>query len=390
MNAVRVLFVDDDPNVLESLRHLLRRRQREWEMEFVLSGAEALAMMASQPFDAIVTDMQMPEMDGVELLERVKRQHPGTARVVLSGHAGRTAVLRSLSLAHRFLSKPCDARTIVSVVDATLQLQRLLNDTTLRTFVGQLGSLPPAPETFMKLTRVLESEHVTGAALSAIVESDPATAAKVLQLMNSAFFGLTRPVTSIQQAIGYLGVDLLKGLVLSIYVFDTSVPCPPPGLSLTALRGHSMVVARLARALAGPSHGEAAFAAGVVHDIGKIVLGVGRPDIFGRLVRLTADGRSFIAAEKEMARVTHAEIGAYLLGMWGLPFDIVEATAFHHQPSAVPAGDRRLLAALHVADALAHHREDQIDQGFLAAAGLADEFNTWRRIAAELTEVPAA
>ncbi len=122
MNAVRVLFVDDDPNVLESLRHLLRRRQREWEMEFVLSGAEALAMMASQPFDAIVTDMQMPEMDGVELLERVKRQHPGTARVVLSGHAGRTAVLRSLSLAHRFLSKPCAARTIVSVVDATLQL----------------------------------------------------------------------------------------------------------------------------------------------------------------------------------------------------------------------------------------------------------------------------
>jgi HD-like signal output (HDOD) protein/ActR/RegA family two-component response regulator len=390
MNAVRVLFVDDDPNVLESLKSLLRRRQREWEMEFVGSGAAALALLAARPFDAIVTDMQMPEMDGAELLERVKREHPRAARIVLSGHAGRTAVLRSLSLAHRFLSKPCDARTIVAVVDATLQLQRLLNDATLRTFVGQIGSLPPAPETFMKLTRAIESEHVTTSALAAIVESDPATAAKVLQLVNSAFFGLSRPVTSIQQAIGYLGVELLKGVVLSIYVFDTAVPCPPPGLSLTALRGHSMVVAKLARAIAGPLHGEAAFAAGVVHDIGKIVLGVGRPDMFGRLVRLTSDGRSFIAAEKELARVTHAEIGAYLLGMWGLPFDIVEATAFHHQPSAVPTGDRRLLAALHVADALAQHRDDQIDHAFLAAAGFADEFATWQKVAAELTEAAAA
>jgi HD-like signal output (HDOD) protein len=242
----------------------------------------------------------------------------------------------------------------------------------------------------MKLTRAVESEHVTTNALAAIVESDPATAAKVLQRVNSAFFGLTRPVTSIQQAIGYLGIELLKGVVLSIYVFDTAVPCPPPGLSLTTLRGHSMVVARLARALAGPSHGEAAFAAGVVHDIGKIVLGVGRPDIFGRLVRLTADGRSFIAAEKELARVTHAEIGAYLLGMWGLPFDIVEATAFHHQPNAVPSGDRRVLAALHVADALAQHREDVIDHEFLAAAGFAAEFETWQKVARELAEAAAA
>ena len=390
MTPVRVIFVDDDPNVLDSLRNLLRRRQRDWDMEFVGSGAEALAMLDARPFDAIVTDMQMPEMDGAELLELVKRQHPRAARIVLSGHAGRSAVLRSLSLAHRFLSKPCDARTIASVIEATLHLQRLLNDSTLRTFVGQIGSLPPAPETYIKLTRAVESEHVTTAALAAIVESDPATAAKVLQLVNSAFFGLTRPVTSIQQAIGYLGVDLLKGVVLSIYVFDTSVPYPPPALSLSVLRSHSMMVAKLARALAGPSHGEAAFAAGVVHDIGKIVLGVGRPDVFGRLVRLTADGRSFFAAEKELARVTHAEVGSYLLGMWGLPFDIVEATAFHHEPRQVQSGDRRLLAALHVADALSQHRDDQIDHEFLAEAGLTGEVPTWQKIAAELTEAAAA
>lgn len=391
MSPTRVLFVDDDAHVLDSLRNLLHRRQRDWQMEFVNSGVAALEMLDRASFDAIVTDMQMPEMDGAELLERVKKRHPRVARVVLSGYAGRAAVLRSLNIAHRFLSKPCDARTIVAVVDSTLRLQGLLDDAALRTFVGQLGSLPAAPETYLKLTRAAASEHVTTTEMAAIVESDAAIATKVLQLVNSAFFGLARPVSSIQQAIGYLGVEMLKGVVLSVYVFDSAIPSPPPGLSLTALRGHSMTVARLARTLAGPAQSEAAFAAGVVHDIGKIVLGVSRPDIYGRLTRaMHESGRTFFAVEKDLARVTHAEIGAYLLGMWGLPFDIVEATAYHHVPSLVTAGDRRLLAVLHVANALINHQDDEIDLAFLESAGVVGELPAWRKAAADLPAAHAA
>lgn len=389
MKTIRVLFVDDDAAVLDSLRSLLRRRQREWEMEFVSSGSAALALIEQEPFDAIVTDMQMPEMNGVALLEQVKRCRPQMARLILSGHAGQTEVVRSLTVAHRFLSKPCDARVLVSVIESTLRLQGLLADSTLRSFVGRLAALPAAPETYLRLTRAVGSEHITTAEMAAIVESDPAIAVKVLQFVNSAFFGLARPVTSIQQAIGYIGIELLTGVVLSAYVFDASVPVAPAAVSLTTLRTHALTVARMARTIAGPAHAELAFAAGVVHDIGKIVLGVSRPDLYSRVLRAAGDGRGFYAAEREMGRVTHAEIGAYLLSLWGLPFDIVEATAFHHTPREVRAGNRRVLAVLHVADLLAQGRRDDIDQAFLEEAGVLAELPAWLSTLDSLAEAAA-
>ena len=390
MSPVRVLFVDDDRAVLDSLSNLLRRRQRDWDMAFVSSGPEALRRLDAERFDAIVSDMQMPEMDGAALLTEVMRRHPQMARIVLSGYAGREAVVRSMRVAHRVLSKPCDARVIVSVIESTRRLQALQHDPALRGFVGRIAVLPAAPETYLRLTRAVAGEHATTGEMAAIVESDPALAVKVLQVVNSAYFGLARPVHSIQQAIGYLGTEMLSSVVLSAYVFDTTVPAAPSGLSLTALRAHAWSVARAARVIAGPAHAEHAFTAGVVHDIGKVVLGVGRPDLYARLVRGAAEGgRGFFAAEKALGVVTHAEVGAYLLGLWGLPFEIVEATAYHHEPSRAIAGEHRVLAALHVANALVDGRPDDIDLSFLDAAGVLSDLPAWREAAARLIEVAA-
>ena len=93
MTKRRILFVDDEAKVLDGLRNLLRRQRHEWDMLFALSGAAALEELAKAPVDVIVSDMRMPGMDGAELLTRVRTLYPQTARIVLSGHAERGAIL---------------------------------------------------------------------------------------------------------------------------------------------------------------------------------------------------------------------------------------------------------------------------------------------------------
>jgi len=111
----RVLFVDDEPRILDGRRRMLRSMRHEWKMSFAETGQEALAILANQPFDVVVVDMRMPGMDGVQLLSEVRKRHQ-IIRIVLSGTADREAILRAVGLAHQYLSKPCDAETLKSVL----------------------------------------------------------------------------------------------------------------------------------------------------------------------------------------------------------------------------------------------------------------------------------
>ncbi len=394
MNRRRVLFVDDDMGILASLQNLLRKQRRVWDIVVAPGGVEALAEMEAAPFDVVVTDMRMPGMDGAELLERVKERHPQTARIVLSGQADQEAVIRSFAVAHQFLSKPCEADVLSGVIERVCNLQAILHDETLRKAVGRVGTLPSAPKAYWALTKAVAQPEVGTAILAEIVEEDPAMCAKVLQLVNSAGFGLAQRITTIQPAVAYLGVELLKGLVLTARIFTLMEHKPVRGFSLERLQQHSVLTARLARRLLGDSpSAEDAFTAGILHDVGEVVLALGFPDRFARVVQSDRLGSRSVSGREELIfGVSHAEVGAYLLGVWGLPFSIVEAIAHHHRPSHVTTGDRNVLAALHVADVLLDAQsaalEDAdlfaLDIGFLDAAGWTIDLTQWRTLVDEI------
>ncbi|MEO8482061.1 MAG: HDOD domain-containing protein, partial [Acidobacteriota bacterium] len=150
-----------------------------------------------------------------------------------------------------------------------------------------------------------------------------------------------------------------------------------PGLSVDLLQEHSLMTARLAKRLVVNQRvADDAFTAGLLHDIGQIVLSVSMPDRYAEVLR-TSRQRPLHEAEQEQLGVSHAEVGAYLLGVWGLPFSVVEAVAYHHRPSAVEAGDREVLAAVHVADTLVEAGDAAgsptvgVDLAFLEASGWA-------------------
>lgn len=389
----RILFVDDEAAVLDGLRNLLRKQRRVWKMTFAQGGKSALELLASEPFDVVVTDMRMPGMDGAELLTRVKEIYPGIARVVLSGHADLAMLNRALPVAQQYLSKPCDSEVLRGVIERVCALQSLVSGTAVREVVGRLDKLPSIPETYFKLTRAIDDPSARTDAISNIVQNDPAMSAKVLQLVNSAYFGMSRPLSSISQAISYLGIDLLKGLALTLNVFAAHDARTSTGLSLEALQQTAILTARVAkRMVEDPKDGEAAFSAGLLHEVGAIILAMAAPGDSAAVIReVEASGRPAHTVERELLGATHAEVGGYLLGVWGLPLPIVEAVAYHHALPLVPRGERDMAAIVHVASTLAAHSlakggrspGHDLDMAGLEAAGASAKLPRWTELAAD-------
>ncbi|MFN3201274.1 MAG: HDOD domain-containing protein [Bradymonadia bacterium] len=351
----KLLFVDDEQRVLDGLRDRLRRHRRKWNMTFVTSGVNALERLEEEgDYDAIISDMKMPGMDGATLLERVKEAHPRLVRIVLSGYSEMSMAERALAVAHQCLSKPCDAEQLDNVLDRACNLSELASNSTIRDLVGQIDSLPSPPSTYQRLQRILQEPTCDQRKVGAILEQDMAMAAKVLQLVNSGFYRMPRRITKVSEAIGYLGFDNVRSLVLTVDAFKGNGRIKAKTFSLESLQHHALLTAHIARRLVDDmSTAEDAFMAGMLHNIGKLIVAQQQPDYFDEVShRAQKEDRPFHEIEREISGVTHAEVGAYLVGLWGLPWPIVEAVAHHHTPEAVPQRDFDVLSAVHVADVL--------------------------------------
>jgi CheY-like chemotaxis protein len=199
----RVLFVDDDTALLDGLRARLHALRSQWEMVFVENGPRAVAELEQRPVDVIVADVRMPTMDGVELLEIVRDRWPHTIRIVLSGCAEEGQSGRLLSVVHQYISKPCKVDQLESAIGRCMQLRDVLNQPPLQALVGRTAHLPAMPRTCTSLRTAMADPDVSAREVARIIHEDSAVAAKVLQLVNSAFFRLARRITSIEQAVSY-------------------------------------------------------------------------------------------------------------------------------------------------------------------------------------------
>lgn len=348
----RVLFVDDEVALLDGLRGRMRPMRSRWEMVFVESGPRAIAELELSPFDVIVADMRMPGMDGARLLGQVRERWPGVVRIVMSGYAEEEQSARLLSIAHQYLSKPCDARVLQNVIERCLLLQDLLAEPELRAIVGRLGHLPSAPRTYSRLQQLVQSNDVSVRKVAEVVYEDPAVCAKVLQVVNSAFFRLARRITNIEQAIAYLGVNAIRTLVMCSEVFSLWRPTPSlPGFEPEALQERAHRVASAACSLAdNEAMRDDALLAGLFHNIGHWILLQESPQQLEQAVTLArTEAMPLEEAERRVIGASHAQIGAYLLGLWGLPHSVIEAVAFQHCPQRVGQTRFDVLAMLAVA-----------------------------------------
>jgi HD-like signal output (HDOD) protein len=387
-----ILFVDDDPNLLQSLQRMLRSMRREWDMHFASCGPEALELLDHTPCDVVVSDMRMPGMDGAQLLAAVRQRHPMTVRFALSGHTDPDMILRAVGPTHQFLAKPCDADVLKTAVSRVCTLRTLLPDTALTRMVTGIETLPSTPALYQQVVAAAASPNGSLDAIAQTITSDLGMTAKMLQLVHSAFFGLQRHLSNPAQVVDLLGLDTIQALVLTAQVFSYADSTTMGGLSLDTLWRHGMAVGSCARHIAqlmgcDKTALDDTFTAGLLHDIGIVILAIHLPEHRGRVkAHAQADPIAYWQAEEAILGASHAEVGAYLMGLWGLPLSIVNALAYHHKPMACPTHTLAPLTAVHVADimvhtltangAQAHHR--QLDQAYLDALDLADQIPAWR------------
>ena len=377
----RILFVDDEPAILAGLQNLLYKDRKRWEMVFALGGQLGLDEIRKEPFDIVVSDMRMPGIDGATLLNVIKDESPATVRIMLSGHADREAIVRALPALHQLLSKPCDAATLRGAIERSVDTADVDRDAKIRQIVGGVDKLPTPPDIFFELSRLMQSPTTSVGDVAKVVTRDPALSAKLLQLVNSAYFGTGQSTTSIEQAVALLGTDRLRYIALTASVFSTpEVPC---AFSLEDMQQTSMRAAILARMFADPEDRDEAFASTLLHDVGHVVLALCRGPEFQEFSERILRGENLLDVEHELFGVTHADVGARLLAIWGLPTAIVDVVQFHHDPGSAPESRRKLASIVHVADTIVRPPGTcpPLDLPSLTRAGCADLVAGWYALA---------
>ena len=396
----RILFVDDEPMVLKGLQRSLRKMRSEWEMRFSASSKEALEMLSAEPFDVIVSDLRMPEMDGAQLLAEVKCLHPQVVRIILSGQVEQETTFRSVQLAHQSLSKPCDVDILKQTLNQLFGLRTLLEDESIKRIVSQTETLPSLPAIYTQVINELHSPDPSVKKISDIIATDLAMTAKILQVVNSAFFGLVRKINNPREAVMLLGTETIKALVLSVKIFSEFNQKKYAWFNFDDLFNHSISVSMFAQTISKEERLDQhlvnnALMAGMFHDLGKLILVTNFQEPYQKiLIEARRNGKNLWELENDRFGTSHAEIGAYLMGLWGLDYPVIEAIAYHHCPGKSLAASTGLLTAVHFGDAFDRLKMDednaaklkQLDRGYLDNLGVGHRVEEWQLVCQNLAE----
>ena len=394
----KILFVDDDQSILDSFRTMLHFKRREWKCYFADSGAAGLEILDNHPIDVVIADMRMPGMDGADFLREVEARQPGAVRMILSGYSDMQLLLKSVKHAHQFLSKPCSSETVVETIRRVTELSHILNHDGVRQVVAGVDSLPAIPDLYVRIAEEMASPEPDLRRVAALVEQDVGVTATLMRVVNSSFFGFYDKVSSPGRAVVLLGVEALKGLVLGNSLLRALHCESLKGYSVDKLWEHSLQVGYFAKAIAalegkGDEFVEDCFISGMLHDVGKLVLATEMPERYKTVLdTLQEEGGPVLAAEGLEFGVTHAEVGAYLLGLWGFKARVVEAVHGHHAPS-ICTEDCSVTLVVHAANVLQHELRQYsgyayapLDEIQLEAAGLADHLDAWREACKQYME----
>jgi HD-like signal output (HDOD) protein len=395
-----ILFVDSDSNQLQSLKRTLREFKEKWQIHYAADAEQALEIMQQTAVDIVVSETQLSGRQGSELLKEVQLHHPSTTRLLFSGQAMRTPAQEIVHHAHQFIAKPCKSDELVNILQRICYLRSQLNNPSMEEMISSLGTLPSLPSTYQQMISALQSDTATVKDIGKIAAQDIGMSAKILQMVNSAFFGLPQKIASPEHAVTLLGIETVTNLALSAGVFSQLDPDVMDEFNLDQLWQHSMLVSGLVQRLSQAAGldqqaRQIPILAGLMHDLGKLVLATQDTEEYRRIRRQSEqDSVPMYEVETESLWCSHATIGAYLMGLWGLPFSAVEAVALHHTAEE-QTRDRLDCLAVYAANLLINRSgdtgyKDHYSTQRLEALLSPDEFTQWTAVADEYLHGNAA
>lgn len=354
-----ILFVDDNNNVISGLQRLLRPYREQWQLFFAHSGAQALDIMQQNPIDLIVSDMMMPEMRGDELLKKVAELYPSTVRMILSGYANDETLKNALAVAHQYLSKPCSADVLREAISQVFKVQVCASNPQLIEVLGDINQLPSLPKIYHELNSAIANEDSNSNEIAQIFARDMVLSAKLLQLINSPYFGLNRTISSLSEAINLIGVKKLNLLVVSVHA-RTAFPVANPEIEhlMEFIWSDAARVSELARLIAIAENQvgdrpDQAYLAGLLHNLGLLIFASRSTQKIKQLFALLeSTSASVTTLESEIFGFSRSEAAAYVLNLWKIPPGIIEAILLQYTPNQSDYDGMTALTAVHVAACL--------------------------------------
>lgn len=333
---MRILFVDDEKNILTGLKRMLHGMKKEWEMYFVQSGEEAVKLIESVNPDLVVVDMKMPGMDGLTLLEFINNNYPEIIRIVLTGHTDEEYITKSIKTSHQFILKPTSKEELISRIRRVVDLKKYLISPELKQVVSGVDKIPSLPKNYLKIEKELNAKEPSLSKISDIIEKEPVITAKILQIANSAYFGLAATVCDIRQALNILGLNSIRSILFYLEIFQYNNDLKSKLFTIDDLWKHSLLIGNLTKTIyetltRDKTTSKHAYIAGLLHDIGYLLISQipGYDENINRI--MNEENIEKYSAEMKWKNISHAEVGAYLLGIWNLPKEIITAVADHHK-----------------------------------------------------------
>ncbi len=347
----------------------------------------ALALLDAENFDAIAVDFRLPG-DVPGLLGTIANRHPSLIRLVIADNPGDPLFAHAAHLAHCLLPRPCDAGAIHEVLHETIATTRRMRDPALSTAVAGILALPESPAMRRELLSLLADDEASVEHIEEAVEKNPAIAAKLLQISNSAYYGSRGSVASIGEAVSMLGLDTVRGIVTSAHLFEAMPAAALKEVPVAEIWNHSVSSAVMVRRIAwhvraGVNVNRAAFTAALLHDVGKLVMALAHGEAYSEL-RRRPPTRPLWQDEERAFGHHHGTAGALLLELWGLPSVVVESVALHHTPHRARENTISPLTLVHLANALVHSEnvgqlaEARLDSGYLQRLLLPSKLDLWQ------------
>lgn len=349
-----ILLVDDEKQILSSLKRLFA--PRGYRVFLAESGQEALSILAEEEINLLVTDVRMPGMNGFELLTTVKEKYPSIIRIVLSGYADESMVIQIQrnNLAKRYLLKPWKNEELIQNVEQVFMVEKVLRRKNIMELLNRIEFLPSPGNIYHRFSLLVEQDAGINE-IAKVIESDPSLTVKILQVANSAIYGVK--TGSVRQAITYLGLMNVKNILLyTISCNHNNRVHASIKRDIESLWKHAVttnqILVFLYKRLTGRPIPELCSTAGLLHDIGKVVFMNNFTDRYLKAAAVIKEVEDYYYYYEalEFTDITHQEMGAYLLNWWELPQIIVETTLYHHHPLHENVTDKELVSMLNIAD----------------------------------------
>jgi CheY-like chemotaxis protein len=361
---MRILFVDDETHILRSIQRLMIRRS--YTTFYAASGSEALQLLETQPVDAVVSDMIMPEMNGYDLLLKIRNTQPAVARIIVSGYAQMELIQHAVmqGVAAAYLLKPLNVETLMTVLEQCRGVGESLADGRVRDVVLSTGLLPMFADTRERILQAVQG-GMDAAEMERTIESDLSVTVNVLRLANSVSHGRAIRVGSVKEAVIRIGGAAVKAIVQDASVINEACLSPAAVIRIRAIGANSVKINRLTQVLChqitGASISDNDRLLGLVHDIGALLMEARMPELMARMVAVCGAGMAGIDAERQVFAADHAQIGGSLLDYWSFPTMLASVARYHHVPlqEHISGEGKMLLSLLHMVDRFVWRKDER-------------------------------